>query len=97
MIAILRFIVLPAGIILAVVWWLVLKHTGATLLPFLAITAALLLGVRLITGRSPLGSSSPLAVWFVVLAWLQPRWCVPFGAYRRTIKQPFSEHNLAIA
>ena len=72
MIAILRFIVLPAGIILAVVWWLVLKHTSATLLPFLGITAALLLAVRLITGLSPLGFfvSSGGYMWFVVLAWV---------------------------
>jgi hypothetical protein len=70
MIAILRFIVLPAGIILAVVWWLGLKHTGATLLPFLAITAALLLAVRLITGLSPLGFFVSYGgyMWFVGLA-----------------------------
>ena len=72
MIAIFRFIVQPGGIILAVVWWLVLKHTGATLLPFLAITAALLLAVRLITGLSPLGFfvSHGGYMWFVVLAWV---------------------------
>ena len=69
--ATLRFVILPAVIILSVPWFLVLKHRRSTLIPFLAVIAALLLAVRL-TGLSPLGFFVSFGgyVWFAVLAWI---------------------------
>jgi len=69
--AILRFIILPASIILGVTWWVLLKHNRSTLLPFLAVIAALLLAVRL-AGLSPLGFFVSFGgyLWFVALAWV---------------------------
>ena len=71
MIVILRFVVLPAAIILSVPWFLVLKHRRPTLVPFLGVIAAMLLAVRL-TGLSPLGFFVSFGgyVWFAVLAWI---------------------------
>jgi hypothetical protein len=71
MIGILRFIALPATIILAMVWWLVLKHSRSSLVSFLAVVGALLLLLRL-AGLSPLAFfvSAGGYVWFIVLAWI---------------------------
>jgi hypothetical protein len=67
----LRFIILPAAIILVTVWWLVLKHSLARLLPFLAIVVVLVYSVRLI-GLSPLAFfvSGGGYLWFGMLAWV---------------------------
>ena len=71
MIAILRFVVLPAAIILSIPWFLVLKHRRSTLVPFLAVIAVVLLAVRL-TGLSPLGFFVSVGgyFWFVVVAFI---------------------------
>jgi len=71
MAAILRFVALPAGIILGIVWWLMLKHRPSALVPFLIAVGVLLLILRL-AGLSPLGFfvSAGGYLWFVVLAWV---------------------------
>ena len=71
MVPFLRFAILPAVLMLGTVWWLVLKHRIPTLLPFLAVVAALLFAFRL-TGLSPLGFfvSPGGYLWFVILAWI---------------------------
>jgi hypothetical protein len=65
----LRFVILPATLILVVTWWLVLNHSRTALLPFLIVMTAVLLALGLF-GVSPLVFFVSFSgyLWFAVVA-----------------------------
>ena len=70
-IPILRFVTLPAIVILAVTWWVVLRHSFAFLLPFVLVMAAITVALWL-AGFSPLAFFVSLGgyVMFAAVAWI---------------------------
>ena len=69
---ILRFIVLPAIVILGAAWLAVLKHRLSMLLPFLIAMGVLMALLRVIVGFSPLAYFVSFGgyLWLAAVAWI---------------------------